>query len=124
MAHRRSPVSVDDTVDRLSTVIGAAGAKVFTVIDHSGEAERVGLSLRPTKVVLFGSPKGGTPAMVASPLAAIDLPLRVLVWQDDDDQVWMSYLTPAWLAHRHGLSAEVVAPLSAVDKVTGQVAAP
>jgi uncharacterized protein (DUF302 family) len=72
---------------------------------------------------MFGNPAAGTPVMVASPLAAIDLPLHVLVWQDDDEQVWMSYLTGEAFARRHGLSGELVVPLSAVDKITGQVAA-
>jgi len=78
--------------------------------------------LRATKLLVFGNPVGGTPAMVASPLVALDLPLRVLVWMDDDGAVWMSYLEAAWLAARHGLAAELAAPLSAVDGLTTQVA--
>jgi uncharacterized protein (DUF302 family) len=77
-----SPWSLDDTVSRLSAVAAARGMKVFAVIDHSGEARNLGLELRDTKVVIFGSPQAGTPVMVAEPLAALDLPLRVLVWVD------------------------------------------
>ena len=124
VVHRRSPLPVAETVDRLVEAIRAAGARLFVVVDHSGEAERVGLRLRDTKLVIFGNPAAGTPAMVASPLAALDLPLKVLVWADDDGAVWMSYLDPAWLAARHGLAATLAAPLSAVDRVTDRVAAP
>jgi uncharacterized protein (DUF302 family) len=115
IAHKRSPFPVTETVNQLSDAIREAGATLFAVVDHSGEAERVGLTLRDTKLVIFGNPVGGTPVMVASPLSAIDLPLKVLVWAADDGAVWMSYLTPNWLADRHGLAAELVAPLSAVS---------
>jgi uncharacterized protein (DUF302 family) len=115
---------VAETVDRLVEAIQAAGAKLFLVVDHSGEAERVGLRLRDTKLLIFGNPAAGTPAMVASPLAALDLPLKVLVWADDDGGVWMSYLDSVWLAARHGLAATVAAPLSAAARLTDHVAAP
>jgi uncharacterized protein (DUF302 family) len=111
---RRSPLPVAETVDRLASAIRAAGAKLFVVVDHSGEAQRVGMALRDTKLLVFGNPAGGTPAMVASPLAALDLPLKVLVWMDDDGAVWMSYLDAGWLAARHGLATQLAAPLSAV----------
>jgi uncharacterized protein (DUF302 family) len=122
--HKRSPVAVGETVDRLTEAIHAAGAKLFIMVDHSAEAERVGLSLRDTKLLVFGNPIGGTPAMAASPLAALDLPLKVLVWADDDGAVWMSYLDSTWLAERHGLTPQLAAPLAAVDKLTDKVAAP
>jgi uncharacterized protein (DUF302 family) len=92
-------------------------------VDHSGEAQRVGMDLRDTKLLVFGNRRAGTPAMVASPLAALDLPLKVLVWMDDDGAVWMSYLDAGWLAARHGLDTELAAPLSEVDRLTAQVAA-
>jgi len=123
VVHKRSPLSVAETVERLTTAIRAAGAKLFLVVDHSGEAQRVGMVLRDTKLLVFGNPVGGTPAMVASPLAALDLPLKILVWMDDDGAVWMSYLDAAWLAARHGLTSELAAPLSAVDSLTAEVAA-
>jgi uncharacterized protein (DUF302 family) len=122
VVHKRSPLSVAGTVERLATAIRAAGAKLFFVVDHSGEAQRAGMTLRDTKLLVFGSPVGGTPVMVASPLAALDLPLKVLVWVDDDGAVWMSYLDAAWLTARHGLATELAAPLSAVDRLTAQVA--
>jgi uncharacterized protein (DUF302 family) len=121
--HKQSPFPVDETVDRLAERIQAGGAKLFVLVDHSGEAKRAGLSLRDTKLLIFGSPVAGTPAMEASPLAALDLPLKVLVWVDDDGTVWMSYLDSAWLAERHGLTAALAAPLSAVDGLTDQAAA-
>jgi uncharacterized protein (DUF302 family) len=117
VVHRRSPFPVAETVDRLTRAIGAAGAKVFVVVDHSGEAERAGLSLRDTKLVVFGNPAAGTPAMAASPLAALDLPLKILVWEDDAGDVWSSYLDAAWLADRHGLDAQLAAPLAAADRL-------
>ena len=91
-------------------------------MDHSGEAQQAGLSLRDTKLLIFGNPLGGTPAMEASALAALDLPLKVLVWADDEGAVWMSYLDSAWLAERHGLAPRLAAPLSATDGLTDQVA--
>jgi uncharacterized protein (DUF302 family) len=124
VVHKRSRMQVAETVDKLVEAIRAAGAKLFVVVDHSGEAEQAGLSLRDTKLLIFGNPAAGTPVMAASPLAALDLPLKVLVWADDDGAVWMSYLDPAWLAARHGLAAPLAAPLSAVDRLTDQVAAP
>jgi uncharacterized protein (DUF302 family) len=117
-----SPFGVAETVSRLTEVIGA-GAKVFAVIDQSAEARAVGQSLRETTLVIFGNPAGGTPVMAAAPLAALDLPLKVLVFADDDGAVWMSYLDQAWLAARYQLSPELAAPLAApavlVAKVTG-----
>jgi uncharacterized protein (DUF302 family) len=122
IVHRRSPLPVDDTVDRLTQAIQAAGARLFVLVDHGGEAKRAGLALRDTKLLIFGSPVAGTPVMEASPLAALDLPLKLLVWADDDGAVWMSYLDSAWLAERHGLTAELSAPLSAPGKLADRVA--
>jgi uncharacterized protein (DUF302 family) len=123
MAHTRSPHTVSATVDLLAEAIGAAGAKLFAVIDHSGEAASAGLSLRDTKLVIFGNPVAGTPVMAAAPLAAIDLPLKLLVWEDDDGGVWMSHIEPGWLAGRHGLTADLAAPLAAAGVLAGRVAA-
>jgi uncharacterized protein (DUF302 family) len=120
---KQSPFGVAETVSRLTEVIGAAGAKVFAVIDQSAEARTAGQSLRETTLVLFGNPAAGTAVMAAAPLAAMDLPLKVLVFADDDGTVWMTYLDRAWLAARYQLSAELTAPLAApaalVAKVTG-----
>jgi uncharacterized protein (DUF302 family) len=115
-----SPLSVTDTVDRLSAIAAAKGLKVFAVIDHSGEAEAVGLELRDTKVVIFGSPQAGTPVMQAVPLAALDLPLKVLVWLDGD-QTKMSYTAPGALAARYGLSEELGNRLAGINPITDAV---
>ena len=112
-----SPWSVGDTVARLSTVVAARGMRVFAVVDHSGEAEAHGLELRDTKVVIFGSPQAGTPVMEAAPLAALDLPLKALVWADGH-QTKVSYTAPSELAARYDLSAELAARLAGIDAVT------
>jgi uncharacterized protein (DUF302 family) len=117
---KASPWSLDDTVSRLSAVAAARGMKVFAVIDHSGEARDVGLELRDTKLVIFGSPQAGTPVMVAAPLAALDLPLRVLVWVDGH-QTKVSYTAPATLAARYSLSPELGARLAGIDAITNAV---
>jgi uncharacterized protein (DUF302 family) len=112
-----SPWSVGDTVARLSAVIAAKGLKLFTVVDHSGEAQAAGLELRETKLVIFGSPQAGTPVMVAAPLAALDLPLKVLVWEDRG-QTKVSYTAPSELAARYELSDELAARLAGIHAVT------
>jgi uncharacterized protein (DUF302 family) len=94
MAHVSSPYSVPETLQRLESVLQAKGLTIFARIDHSGEAEKVGMKMRPTQLLIFGSPKAGTPLMIASPTLAIDLPLRALVWEDADGNVWQSYNTP------------------------------
>jgi uncharacterized protein (DUF302 family) len=115
-----SPWSVSDTVARLSAVVTARGMKVFTVIDHSGEAEAAGLELRNTKLVIFGSPATGTPVMVSAPLAALDLPLKVLVWEDERTTK-LSYTAPAALASRYGLSDDLADRLAGINGVTDVV---
>jgi uncharacterized protein (DUF302 family) len=113
LSHR----SVADTVAKLTGMIGAKGMKVFGVIDQSAEARQVGLSLRETTLVLFGSPKAGTPVMVASPLSALDLPLKVLVWADGE-QTKVSYYAPAALAASHHLSADLAGNLAGINALT------
>ena len=113
-----SPWSVADTVARLLAVAAARELKVFATIDHSGEAANVGLHLRDTMLVIFGSPAAGTPVMAASPLAALDLPLKVLVWAADDYQTKLSYIAPSALARRYGVSAELAARLAGIDELT------
>ena len=115
-----SPWSVEETVARLSQVAAAKGLKVFAVVDHSGEAEAVGLELRDTKVVIFGSPQAGTPVMQAAPLAALDLPLKVLVWLDDD-QTKLSYTPPSALAARYHLTEELASRLAGIHAITDAV---
>jgi uncharacterized protein (DUF302 family) len=106
--------SVDETVERLQNTLRERGLTLFALVDHSGEAEKVGLHMPPTKLVIFGSPKGGTPLMIAAPSAAIDLPLKILVWQDGDGKTWVSYNTPQYLQQRHGFPAELVQNIAAV----------
>jgi uncharacterized protein (DUF302 family) len=120
---KESPASVAETVARLATLIAERGLTLFGVIDHSGEAHAVGLELRDTKVVIFGNPKAGTPAMQAAPLAALDLPLRVLVW-DDGGQTRLTYTAPAALAARYEIPEELVAPLAAIDALTDALRRP
>jgi uncharacterized protein (DUF302 family) len=106
--------SVDETVQKLEETLRAKGVKLFAVIDHSGEAERAGLQMRPTKLLIFGNPKGGTPLMVAAPTIAIDLPLKILVWEDNGGQVQISYNSPAYLQARHGFPEELVKNIAVV----------
>jgi uncharacterized protein (DUF302 family) len=118
-----SPWSVADTVARLSTAVTEKGMKLFAVIDHSGEAEAAGLQLRDTKLVIFGSPQAGTPVMAAAPLAALDLPLKVLVWADGTETK-LSYTAPAVLAARYGLGDKLSERLAGIDALTSAVIEP
>jgi uncharacterized protein (DUF302 family) len=117
-----SPYSVSDTVARLSHLIAERGLTLFGVIDHSGEAHAVGLELRDTKVVIFGNPKAGTPVMQTAPLAALDLPLKVLVW-DDGGQTNLTYTAPAVLAARYEIPDELLPALAGIDALTDAVIA-
>src|SRR5579871_288900 len=102
---KASPYTVAETLERLEAAIQAKNLIVFALIGHSGEAARIGLAMNDTKLLLFGAPKGGTPLMIASPLLALDLPLKALVWQDDDGKVWASYNSTTYLADRAGYDA-------------------
>jgi len=119
---KSSPWSVPDTVSRLSALLAGRGIKEFAVIDHSGEAAAHGLELRDTKLVIFGSPEAGTPVMAAVPVAALDLPLKVLVWAGEDGTK-LSYTAPAALAARYGLSDELASRLAGIDDLTTAVVA-
>jgi uncharacterized protein (DUF302 family) len=112
---RRSAHSVDDTVARIKALLDAKQITLFALIDHSGEAAKVGMPMRPTKLLVFGSPRAGTPAMLAGPSLAIDLPLKLLVWEDEHGAAWISYNSPAYLADRHSVPSDVAAPLAAVE---------
>lgn len=115
-----SRYSVDETVKRLEAVLAERGVKVFALIDHSGEAEKVGMKMRSTKVVIFGSPKAGTPLMVAAPRLAIDLPLKALAWQDEKGQVWLSYNAPEYLQQRHGFPEALVKNIAGIAGLVEQ----
>ena len=107
--------SVDRTVKKLEEILRTKGVKLFALVDHSGEAEKAGMQMRPTKLLIFGNPKAGTPLMIASPSIAIDLPLKVLVWEDADDKVWISYNAPTYLQARHRLPQELVQNIAVVE---------
>ncbi len=112
-----SRYSVEETVGRLESVFAARGMQVFAVIDHSGEAEKVGLKMKPTRVLIFGSPKGGTPLMVAAPSLAIDLPMKALVAEDAEGQVSVTYNAPEYLKQRHGVPEELIKNLAGAGVV-------
>lgn len=114
--------SVADAVARLTSLAEAKGMKVFAVIDHSGEAKQAGLDLLETKLVIFGSPQAGTPVMAAAPLAALDLPLKILVWADHG-KTKLSYPAPATLAARYDLGEELAERLAGIDRLTDAVIA-
>jgi uncharacterized protein (DUF302 family) len=117
LVNAASRYSVDETVKRLETAFAEKGMKVFALIDHSGEAEKVGLKMRPTKVVIFGSPKGGTPLMVAAPSLAIDLPLKALVAEDAEGKVSVTWNDPEYLKQRHGVPEELIKNLAGAGVV-------
>src|SRR5438477_8924954 len=119
--------SVDQTVDKLKSILDARGVTLFALVDHSGEAAKAGLNMRPTKLLIFGNPRAGTPVMLAAPSIAIDLPLKILVWEDDRGRVWLSYNDPAYLQRRHRVprqllqniaAAETLAALAAQEELT------
>lgn len=122
VVHRQSPYSVNETLDRLSEAIEAAGAKLFAVIDQSAEAEGVEMRLRDTVLAIFGSPIVGTQVMEAAPLSALDLPLKILIWVDDHDDVWMSFLSGHWLRDRYQLGPEQVDALMAPQTLAEHIA--
>jgi uncharacterized protein (DUF302 family) len=114
--------SVDQTVATIEAILQAKGVKLFAVIDHSGEAEKAGMHMPPTKLLVFGNPKAGTPLMLASPSIAIDLPLKILVWEDASGNVKISYNSPAYLQQRHGLPAELVQNIAVVKTLAAKAA--
>jgi uncharacterized protein (DUF302 family) len=118
----KSRHSVDETVGKIQTFLDSNGVKVFAVIDHSGEAEKAGLKMPPTKVVIFGSPKRGTPLMLASPEVALDLPLKILVAEDAAGAVRISYDSPQWLAARHSVPAELVPNIAVIEMIAAKAA--
>jgi uncharacterized protein (DUF302 family) len=106
--------SVEETVERFKDILRSKKITLFALIDHSGEAERVGLKMPPTKLLIFGSPKAGTPLTLAAPSIAIDLPLKILVWEDSQGRVWLSYNSAEYFKERHGLPQDLVQNISVV----------
>jgi uncharacterized protein (DUF302 family) len=109
-----SRYSVPESLVRLEAILKEKGLTIFARVDHSGEAKKVGLEMRPTQLVIFGSPKGGTPLMVAAPSLAIDLPLKALAWQDEAGKVWLSYNSPEYLQQRHAIPADLLKNIAGV----------
>jgi uncharacterized protein (DUF302 family)/uncharacterized membrane protein YidH (DUF202 family) len=114
--------SVDQTAEKLEAILQAKGVTLFALVDHSGEAAKVGMKMRPTKLLIFGNPKAGTPLMVAAPSSAIDLPLKLLVWEDGQGKVWISYNSPQYLQKRHGLPPELLANIAVVEALAANAA--
>src|ERR1700727_1492575 len=110
-----SPHSVPETIQRLSALLKSKGVAIFALIDHSGEAEKAGLHMPPTQLLIFGNPKGGTPIMLAVPLSAIDLPIKALAWQDAEGKVWLSYNDPQYLKTRFSVPDELLASISGLN---------
>src|SRR5881398_2397292 len=117
---RPSPFSVGETLERLQEIIHSRNLTLFAHIDHSGEARRVGLTMQEAHVLIFGNPKGGTPLMIASPLLALDLPLKVLVWQGEDDKVWVSSTKATYLKVRYFIPQELIGNIAGVDALIEQ----
>ena len=115
--------SVDETVERLKGILHAKGVTLFAIIDHSGEAEKAGMKMPPTKLLIFGNPKAGTPLMLAAPSSAIDLPLKILIREDREGKVWISYNDSAYLAKRHGLPAELIPNIAVIEGLAAQAGA-
>jgi uncharacterized protein (DUF302 family) len=109
-----SRYSVPETLTRLQSVLKEKGLTVFALIDHSGEAEKAGLKMRPAQLLIFGSPKAGTPLMIAAPRLAIDLPLKALAWQDEQGNVWLSYNSPEYLQQRHGFPEDLLRNIAGI----------
>ena len=114
--------SVNQTIQKLETILAAKGVTLFALIDHGGEAEKVGLRMHPTKLLIFGNPKAGTPVMIASPGIAIDLPLKILVWEDSGGKVWVSYNATAYLQTRHAVPLELVQNIGVVEALAAMAA--
>lgn len=112
---KQSNYTIDQTVEKIKVMLQAKGVTLFTMVDHSGEAEKVGMKMPNTKLLIFGNPKAGTPLMLAAPSIAIDLPLKILVWEDARGKVWMSYNSPEYLQKRHGLPPDLLQNISLVE---------
>ena len=114
--------TVDETVQKIEGILQAKGVKLFTMVDHSGEAERAGMKMPPTKLVIFGNPKAGTPLMLAAPSIAIDLPLKLLVWESADGRAWVSYNSPSYLQSRHNLPPELLENIAVIADLAAKAA--
>ena len=114
--------SVDETAEKLQAILRAKGIALFALVDHSGEAAKVGMKMRPTRLLIFGNPKAGTPLMQASPSIAIDLPLKILIWEDAAGKVWVSYNSSTYLRERHHLPEELERNIAVVETLAAEAA--
>jgi uncharacterized protein (DUF302 family) len=114
--------SVDQTMEKLKGILESKSVTIFALIEHSGEAERVGLKMPPTKLLIFGSPKAGTPVMQAAPSIAIDFPLKILIWEDGQRKVWVSYDSLEYLQERHGVPDELLKNIAVVETLAAKAA--
>jgi uncharacterized protein (DUF302 family) len=112
--------SVDETVAKLKEILQSKGVTLFAIIDHSGEAAKAGMKMRPTKLLIFGSPKAGTPLMQAAPSVAIDLPLKILIWEDAQGKAWVSYNSPAYLQKRHGIPPDLMQNIAVIEALAAK----
>lgn len=117
-----SNYSVEETVDRLKNILQSKGVKLFALVDHSGEAEEAGMKMLPTKLLIFGNPNAGTPLMLAVPSVAIDLPLKILVWEDAHKKTWVSYNSLVYLQQRHNLPTELLQNIAVVETLAAKAA--
>ena len=122
LIHKPSHQSVEQTVERLKNILQSKGVALFALIDHSGEADKVGMKMRPTKLLIFGNPKAGTPLMLAAPTVAIDLPLKILIWEDSDGKVWVTYNSPEFLRERYGLPPGLMQNVSVIEALAANAA--
>src|ERR1700732_4329760 len=107
--------SVNETMEKLKGILQAKGVTLFAVVDHSGEAEKVGMKMHPTKLLIFGSPKAGTPVMLAAPSSAIDLPLKILIWEDTQGKVWIAHNSTAYLQERHNVPSNLLPNIAVIE---------
>ena len=114
--------SVDETVEKLKGILQAKGIALFALADHSGAAIKAGMKMRPTKLLIFGNPKAGTPVMLAAPSSAIDLPLKILIWEDAQGKVWVTYNSLAYLQERHNLPPEILPNINVIEALAQKAA--
>jgi uncharacterized protein (DUF302 family) len=120
LIHLSSPHTVMETLARLETIVQTKGLAILARIDHSGDAAKAGLEMQPTKVLIFGNAKSGTPLMIAAPTVAIDLPLKALVWQDNDGMVWLSYNSPDYLKERHAIPENLMQNVAGIGPICAE----
>ena len=114
--------SVNEKVEKLKAILQSKGITLFALIDHSGEAAKLGMQMRPTKLLIFGNPKGGTPVMLAAPSSAIDLPLKILIWEDAKGTVWVTYNSPAYLQERQNIPVELLPNIAVIETLAKSAA--